>query len=167
MVANFFVPLFLVDHFGLQETQIGTLSAIVNASSALFGPLIGMAGDKWGHTKVLVIPVTAIFSFYGTLVLCPNIVFLPMIYVLNGLTGASSLISAIISNHVTKAQQPNAFAVFSIAGRIFTPISPIIGGLGYSQSPALPLLIVSLFLPLPLSLVGVLHFVQRNTKYPD
>ena len=166
MVANFFLPLFLYDYFGLQETQIGILSAVVNASGAVLGPLIGMAGDKWGHTKLLLLPVTAVFCFYGALVICPSSIFLPVIYAFNGLTfGTSSLLSATISNHITKAQQPNAFAVFSFVGRILTPVSPILGGLGYSQSPALPLLVVSLFLPLPASLVIVLHYTQRNSKY--
>ncbi len=164
MVANFFVPLFLSDHFGLQETQIGILSAIVNMSAAFFGPLIGIAGDKWGHTKILLLPVTTVFCFYGALVFCPSVAILPAIYVFNGLTGTGSLLSAIISNHITKAQQPNAFAVFSFVGRILTPVSPILGGLGYSQSPALPLLIVALFLPLPASLVGILHHTQKKSE---
>ncbi len=168
MVANFFLPLFLYDHFGLQETQIGILSAVVNASGAVLGPLIGMAGDRWGHTKILLLPVTAIFCFYGALVFSPSVLFLPAIYAFNGLTfGTSSLLSATISNHVTKAQQPNAFALFSFAGRILTPYSPILGGLGYSQSPALPLLTVFLFLPIPASLVFVLHYTQRNSKYAE
>ncbi len=168
MVANFFLPLFLSDYFGLQYTQIGILSAVVNASGAVLGPLIGIAGDRWGHTKILLLPVTAVFCFYGALVFCPSVLFLPVIYAFNGLAfGTSSLLSAVISNHVTKVQQPNAFAVFSFAGRLLTPISPIIGGLGYSQSPALPLLTVFLFLPLPASLVFILHRTHQKSEYAD
>jgi MFS family permease len=163
MVANAFVPLFLKDHFGLQEGQIGFLVSVFDASGALLGPLLGLAGDRWGHTTVLPLPIAGTLGFFGALVLAPSLLFLPGIYALYGVTYATApLLIATLSRSLPENELSSAVGVFSCLGRVLTPVSPLIGGVGYSFHPALPLSVTALALPLPLAMLLFLRRAQRR-----
>jgi hypothetical protein len=88
------------------------------------------------------------------------------VYILYGLTtGLYALLGATISRHLPQNELPYAFTVFEFAGRLFTPVAPLLGGMGYAVNPTLPLVSISVLLPLPLSLVLLLHRqVKRASK---
>jgi MFS family permease len=164
MLANAFVPLYLEDQFGLQEAQIGVLVSVFDASGALLGPLLGMAGDRWGHTTILPLPIIGTLGFFGALVLAPNLLFLPGIYALYGVTYATGpLLIATLSKSIPENEVSSGVAVFSCLGRSLTPIAPLLGGVGYALLPALPLGITSLALPIPLAILLLLRRAQRLT----
>jgi MFS family permease len=164
-VGSAFAPLFLADRFGLTEWDIGLLGTVVNASAALFGPLLGLIGDRWGHSRVVTLPVLGALGFYGLLVFCTGWLSLVLVYILYGLTtGLYALLGATISRHLPQNELPYAFTVFEFAGRLFTPVAPLLGGIGYAVNPALPLVGISLLLPLPLSLVLLLHRQVRHAN---
>ena len=163
-VAFFFVPLFLADRFGLGEGEIGLLGTVVNASASLMAPLLGLAGDRWGHTKIVVLPVIGYFGFFWLLLLCPSPLFLPWVYAFHGLAfGLYTLLSATISRHLPQDQLPSAFAAFAFASRLLSPLAPLMGGVGYALNPSIPLLAAGLLLPLPLVLTLLLH--QQTRKW--
>lgn len=163
MVANAFVPLFLKDQFGLQEAQIGVLVSVFDASGALLGPLLGIAGDRWGHTTVLPLPIVGTLGFFGALVLAPGLLFLPGIYALYGVTYATGpLLIATLSKSIPENEVSSGVAIFSCLGRSLTPIAPLLGGVGYSFHPALPLSIAALAFPLPLAMLLFLRRAQRK-----
>ena len=163
MVANAFVPLFLKDQFGFQEAQIGVLVSVFDASGALLGPLLGIAGDRWGHTTVLPLPIAGTLGFFGALVLAPSLLFLPGIYALYGVTYATGpLLIATLSKSIPENEVSSAVAIFSCLGRSLTPVAPLLGGVGYSFHPALPLSVTALALPLPLAILLFLRRAQRR-----
>lgn len=164
-ITNIFVPLYLYDRFGLVEAQIGILGAITNACGAILGPLMGWIGDRWSYTGALALPIIGTLGFFGLLVISPSVVFLPFAYGFSGfIYGLNSLANAVLSHNVPKGQLADAFAAYFLIGRSLTPISPIIGGIAFSINVALPLIISSAFLPIPLFLLVLLH---RTKKYQN
>lgn len=157
-VGSVFVPIFLVQRFGLAEWDIGVLGSVLNGSAAILGPILGALGDRWGHSRLVIMPVVGAVGFYGLLAFSTDWISLIAVYIVYGLsTGLYPLLGATISRHLPKEEVSYAFVIFEFAGRLFTPIAPLLGGLGYSVNPALPMIAISLLLPLPLSLVFVLH----------
>jgi MFS family permease len=165
-VGSVFVPIFLADRFGLAEWDIGVLGSVLNASAAVLGPVLGAIGDRWGHSRIVVLPVLGAVAFYGLLVFCTGWLFLILAYIFYGLTtGLYALLGATISRHLPQEEVSYAFVIFESAGRLFTPVAPLLGGLAYSINPALPMITISLLLPLPLSLVVILQReVRRRAK---
>ncbi len=165
-IVNIFVPLFLFDRWGLTEAQIGALGSITNASGTVLGPLMGWIGDRWSYVGALVFTVLGSFGFYGLLVLSQSVVFLPFIYAISGFIHTFSLLSAIASHHIPRGQLPDAIAAYNLLGRSLSPISPIIGGIAFAVSPALPLVMASTLIPLPLVLLFFLFLADRSIKRP-
>lgn len=165
-LADFFIPLFLHDRFGLSESYIGVLFTILSASGAILGPLLGVAGDRWGYSKVLSIPIVGSMSYYILLLLFPSPIFLPIAYIIRGLSyGGYILTNAIISHQIHPDQLPNAFAVFVLASRAITPFTPYIGGISYAIQPALPLLVSSLLLPINFLIIYMIYrFKKKESK---
>jgi MFS family permease len=157
-IANMFVPLFLFDRWALTEAQIGVFGSIRNASGAILSPLLGWVGDRWSYIGALVFPVLGTFGFYGLLVVSPSVAFFPLIYALSGLIHCFSLNTAVLSHNIPRGQLADALASYNIIARLLSPVSPIIGGVAYSFSPSLPLVITSVLTPIPLTL---LYFLKR------
>ena len=147
-LADFFVPLFLNVKFGFSEAEIGILFTILSASGAVCGPLLGVAGDRWGHAKVLAFPILGLMSYYLLLVFLPLPILLPLAYIVRGFAyGTYILTNAIISHQIHHTQLPNAFAVHVLVSRAITPFTPYLGGITYTIHPVLPLLTSGLLLP--------------------
>ncbi|MFX0169942.1 MAG: MFS transporter [Candidatus Hodarchaeota archaeon] len=162
-LADFFVPLFLNIKFGFTEAQIGVLFTILSASGALFGPLLGVAGDRWGHVKVLTFPIIGLMSYYLLLILLPLSIMLPLAYIVRGLAfGTYILTNAIISQKIHPTQLPNAFAVHVLASRAITPFTPYLGGIAYTVHPVFPLLTSGLILPINFVILFLLHRSQQS-----
>lgn len=162
-ITNIFVPLFLYDRFGLVESQIGVLGSILNASGAMLGPLLGWVGDRWSYSGALTLPVIGTLGFYGLLVLSPSAIFLPVIYGFSGfIFGLNPLVNTILSHYIPKGQLPDALSAFYLIGRMLSPISPIFGGIAFSFNAALPLIIASGFLPVPLVLLYMVHRASKQ-----
>lgn len=163
--ADFFVPLYLYDKFGLEESSIGVLFTILSASGAILGPLLGVAGDRWGYTKMLSIPILGSISYYALLFFIPVPIFLPLAYVVRGLSyGGYILTNAIISHQIHPSQLPNAFATFVLTSRAISPLTPYVGGLSYAFQPALPLIASSLILPLNFGIIYLIYRAQKTEK---
>lgn len=160
-IANMFIPLFLYDRWGLTEAQIGFLGSITNTSGTILGPLMGWLGDRWSYTGALIFPVLGTFGFYALLVVNPLVTFLPFIYLVSGFVHCFSLNSAVLSHNISRGQLPDALAVYNLVGRSLSPLSPIIGGVAFSVTPSLPLVIASIFTPIPSIM---LYFMYRAVK---
>ena len=48
-----FVPLFLVDHFGILKESAAALVAVINSAGLWAGPLGGYLSDRWGRVPVI------------------------------------------------------------------------------------------------------------------
>jgi len=163
-IANMFVPLFLFDRWGLNEAQIGLLGSITNGSGSFLGPLMGWLGDRWSYTGTLIFPVIGTFGFYGLLLVSPSIAFLPFVYAFGGFVHCFSLNSAILSHNIPRGQLADALAAYNLLARSLSPLSPIIGGIAFSLTPALPLLITSALTPLPLTILFFLNRADKRVK---
>ena len=161
-IVNMFVPLFLFDRWGLTEAQIGVLGSILNCSGAILSPLVGWVGDRWSYVGALTFPVLGTFGFYGLLVINPSLALLPLIYAFGGFIHCFSLNNAILSHNIPRGQLADALAAYNIIARSLSPLSPVIGGMAYSITPSLPLIITSAMIPIPLTL---LYFIQRSVKH--
>jgi MFS family permease len=160
-IANMFVPLFLYDRWGLVEAQIGVLGSIMNASGTILGPLLGWIGDRWSYTGALAFAVLGTFGFYGVLIISPSVALLPFIYVISGFVHCFSLNNAVLSHNIPRGQLPDALATYNLVGRSLSPLSPIIGGIAFSMTPGLPLMITSTLTPIP---ILILFFLNRAVK---
>jgi MFS family permease len=164
-VGSVFVPVFLAQHFGLAEWDIGLLGGVLNGSAAVLGPVLGVLGDRWGHSRLVALPVLGTIGFYGLLAFSTDWLSLLFAYVVYGLSvGLYPLLGASISRHLPQEQVSYAFVIFEFAGRVLTPIAPSLGGLAYSLNPALPMIAVSFLLPIPLGLVLLLHRVEERQE---
>ncbi len=162
-LAYSFLPLFLRDRFGFNTTQIGLLGSILNTSATIFGPLLGAAADKYGFTGIITLKVFTSIGFFSLLVLTPSPIFLPAIYAIHGLSYRLNLIlMAVFSRHLSPAQLPNAIAVFSASGRVLSPLTPFLGGIGYAIGPSIPLFYGGLLIFLPLIFVVLLFRAQKH-----
>jgi MFS family permease len=163
--ADFFIPLFLNIKFGFTEAQIGILFTILSASGAIFGPLLGGAGDRWGHAKVLAFPIVGLMGYYVLLVFLPIPLLLPLAYIVRGLAyGTYILTNAIISRQIHHTQLPNAFAVHVLVSRAITPLTPYLGGITYTLHPVLPILTSGLILPVNFIILFLLHRTQKSQQ---
>lgn len=166
-VGSVFVPIFLAQRFGLAEWDIGVLGSVLNGSAAVLGPLLGALGDRWGHSRLVVLPVLGAVGFYGLLAFSTDWLSLILVYIVYGLsTGLYPLLGASISRHLPQEEMSYAFVIFEFAGRLFTPIAPLLGGFAYTINPALPMIAISLLLPLPLSLAFVLYRAEARHRAP-
>jgi DHA1 family multidrug resistance protein-like MFS transporter len=164
--ADFFVPLYLYDKFSLDESSIGVLFTILSTSGAILGPLLGVAGDRWGYTKTLSIPIIGSIGYYALLFIIPVPIFLPLAYIIRGLSyGGYILTNAIISHQIHPSQLPNAFATFVLTSRAITPFTPYIGGISYAIQPALPLIASSLILPINFGIIYLIYRAQKTEKH--
>ncbi len=164
-IAGYFLPLYLYDRFGLIESQIGALTAVLHLTVLLSGPLIGAAADRWGFSGFIALTVACDFTFFGIILFSPTIFFLPVAYAVLGVgSRLSLLLMALFSQYLIPDQLPNAFAVFSFSSRLLTPISPLLGGFGYAINPSFPLVFVIFTAPLPMSLVFLLYRAQKQEK---
>jgi MFS family permease len=164
-LAYSFLPLFLRDRFGFNTTQIGLLGSILNTSAAIFGPLLGAAADKFGFTGVITFKVFTSIGFFSLLVYAPSPIFLPAIYAIHGLSYRLNLIlMAVFSRHLLTEQLPNAMAVFSASGRVLSPFTPLLGGIGYTIDPSIPLFYGGLLIFLPLIFVVLLYRAQKQNS---
>lgn len=163
--TSFFLPLYLKDHFTLQETHIGVLTSIQNGSGTLLGPLLSAASDRYGYTKILPLPLTSYYTTLALLIIVPTPALLPPVYAYLGCYQSTySILNALISHNIQPEQLPNAFALTSAIQRSLTPLTPTLGGITYAINPTLPLATSTLLLPLPLTLALLLHKTNQTTK---
>jgi predicted MFS family arabinose efflux permease len=159
-----FIPLFLEDVWGLQEDIIGILIAIFNGSAVLVAPLIGVAGDRVGYTKILPLPIVGLLGSLGLLVIAPSFLWLYPIFALRGtFFGVFSLVNALVSKHLSQGQLQKAFTTYTFLQRLPSPITPLLGGMAYGLDPSLPFVVSALLIPLPL-IINILLY--REEKHP-
>jgi hypothetical protein len=92
------------------------------------------------------------------------VAFVPYIYAISGFIHTFSLVTATLSHNIPRGQLPDAISAFNVLGRSFSPLSPIIGGIAFSASPALPLMISSILMPIPLFFLVLLYREEKRTK---
>ncbi len=159
-----FIPLFLEDHWGLQEDIIGILMAIFNGSAVLLAPLIGVVGDRIGYTKILPLPIFGLLASLGLMVIVPSSLWLYPIFAFRGtFFGVFSLMNALVSNHLPQEQIQGAFTTYTFLQRLPSPITPIFSGIVYGLDPSIPFVVSALLFPLPLAINVLLH---REEKHP-
>ncbi len=164
-VASYFIPLYLYDRFGLIESQIGALNAVMNTTILVAGPLLGAAADRWGFSGFIAISVASYLTFFGAILSSPSALYLPIAYVLNGIGARfSMLLMALFPRYLKPDHLPNAFAVYAFFGYILTPFSPLLGGFGYAINPSWPLAAVAFTTPIPLVFVFLLYRAQKSMK---
>lgn len=159
-----FIPLFLEDHWGLQEDIIGILMAIFNGSAVLLAPLIGVVGDRVGYTKILPLPIFGLLASLGLMVIVPSSLWLYPIFAFRGtFYGVFSLMNALVSKNIPQEQIQGAFTTYTFLQRLPSPITPILSGIVYGLDPSLPFVVSALLFPIPLAINVLLH---REEKHP-
>ena len=162
-----FIPLFLEDHWGLQEDVIGVLMAIFNGSAVLLAPLIGIAGDRVGYSKILPLPIFGLLGSLGLIVIAPSPLWLYPIFAVRGtFFGIFSLMNALASKHIPQDQMQSAFTTYTFLQRLPSPITPLFGGISYGLDPSLPFIVSTFILPFPLAINVLLHRAEKHRIKP-
>ena len=121
---------FYAEHFGASPTVVGLLVSVYAFCQLIAGPMLGQLSDQMGRKPVLT--VSQIGTFIGFLVLAwaPNLAFVFLGRVIDGLTaGNLSIAQAYIADVTAPRERARAFAVIGIAFGIGFLIGP--GASGY------------------------------------
>ncbi len=121
---------FYAEHFGASPSVVGLLVSTYALCQLVAGPVLGQISDHAGRKPVLT--VSQIGTFIGFLVLAwaPNLFFVFLARILDGLTaGNLSIAQAYIADVTAPKERARAFAVIGIAFGIGFLIGP--GASGY------------------------------------
>src|SRR5258708_36410296 len=121
---------FYAEHFGASPTVVGLLVSTFALSQLIAGPVLGQISDRVGRKPVLTVSQMGTFAGFLVLAYAPNLFFVFLARIIDGLTaGNLSIAQAYIADVTTPKERARAFAVIGIAFGIGFLIGP--GAPGY------------------------------------
>jgi len=124
---------FYAEHFGASPAVVGLLVSTYAVCQLVAGPVLGQLSDHLGRKPVLTVSQVGTFVGFLVLAYAPNLFFVFLARVIDGLTaGNLSIAQAYIADVTTPKERARAFAVIGIAFGIGFLIGP--GASGYLTS---------------------------------
>ena len=121
---------FYAEHFGASPTVVGILISTYALCQLLAGPVLGQLSDRAGRKPVLTASQMGTFAGFLVLAYAPNLFFVFLARIIDGLTaGNLSIAQAYIADVTAPKDRARAFAVIGIAFGIGFLIGP--GASGY------------------------------------
>jgi MFS family permease len=121
---------FYAEHFGASPTVAGLLVSTYALCQLLAGPVLGQISDHVGRKPVLQVSQVGTFAGFLVLAYAPNLTFVFLGRVIDGLTaGNLSIAQAYIADVTAPKERARAFAVIGIAFGIGFLVGP--GASGY------------------------------------
>ena len=158
---------FYAEHFGASPTVVGLLVSSYALCQLVAGPVLGQISDHVGRKPVLIVSQLGTFAGFLVLAYAPNLFFLFVGRVIDGLTaGNLSIAQAYIADVTAPKERARAFAVIGIAFGIGFLIGP--GASGYLTThygfhvPILCAAALSL-----LSIVGTTFLLPSTPPHPE
>ena len=121
---------FYAEHFGASPTVVGLLVSSYALCQLVAGPVLGQISDRVGRKPVLTVSQLGTFAGFLVLAFAPNLFFVFLGRVIDGLTaGNLSIAQAYIADVTTPKERARSFAIIGIAFGIGFLIGP--GASGY------------------------------------
>src|SRR3954469_1106115 len=120
---------FYAEHFGASPTVVGLLVSSYALCQLVAGPVLGQISDQVGRKPVLLVSQLGTFAGFLVLATAPNLFFLFVGRVIDGLTaGNLSIAQAYIADVTAPKDRARSFAVIGIAFGIGFLIGPGLSG---------------------------------------
>jgi MFS family permease len=120
---------FYAEHFGARPTVVGLLVSTYALCQLVAGPVLGQISDQVGRKPVLLVSQIGTFIGFIVLAYAPNLFFVFLARVIDGLTaGNLSIAQAYIADVTAPKERARAFAVIGIAFGIGFLVGPGISG---------------------------------------
>src|ERR1700730_12987025 len=121
---------FYAEHFGASPTVVGLLVSTYALCQLVAGPVLGQISDQVGRKPVLAVSQIGTLAGFLVLAFAPNLFFVFLARVIDGLTaGNLSIAQAYIADVTAPKERARAFAVIGIAFGIGFLVGP--GASGY------------------------------------
>ena len=149
---------FYAEHFGASPTVVGLLVSTYALCQLVAGPVLGQLSDHLGRKPVLTASQIGTFAGFLVLAYSPNLFFVFLARIIDGLTaGNLSIAQAYIADVTAPKDRARAFAVIGIAFGIGFLIGP-----GGYQVPILCAAALSL-----LSILGTTFLLPAVRAHPE
>jgi DHA1 family tetracycline resistance protein-like MFS transporter len=124
---------FYAERFGASPSVVGLLVSVYALCQLLAGPVLGQISDRIGRKPVLMVSQLGTFVGFLVLAFAPNLAFVFLGRIIDGLTaGNLSIAQAYIADVTAPKNRAKAFAIIGIAFGIGFLIGP--GASGYLSS---------------------------------
>jgi MFS transporter, DHA1 family, tetracycline resistance protein len=139
------LPLYAQREFGMSPQTITLLATIFFAAQFVAGPFLGRLSDKRGRLPILILSQIGTAVSFLMLALAPNVAFLFLARLLDGITGGNIIVAQAYITDITPREKRTQslgliFAVFGL-GFIF---GPALGGiLSAAFGPRIPYVIAA------------------------
>lgn len=133
---------FYAKTFNVSDELTGYLVASYSIAQFFAGPILGSMSDRLGRRPVLIFSQLVAMAGYVLLAFAPNIIFLFLARIIDGLGGgAVTIAQAYIADTTEPEERSGAMAVIGIAFGLGFMVGPMLGGIlahsfGY-EAPAL------------------------------
>ncbi len=120
---------FYAEHYGASPSVVGLLVSTYAVCQLLAGPMLGQVSDHVGRKPVLLVSQVGTFIGFIVLAYAPNLFFVFLARVIDGLTaGNLSIAQAYIADVTAPKERARAFAVIGIAFGIGFLVGPGVSG---------------------------------------
>ena len=121
---------FYAEQFGASATVVGLLVSTYALCQLVAGPVLGQISDRVGRKPVLLVSQLGTFLGFLVLAFAPNLFFVFLARIIDGLTaGNLSIAQAYIADVTPPKERSKAFAVIGIAFGIGFLVGPGVSGL--------------------------------------
>lgn len=153
---------FYAQHFGAKPIVVGALVSAYAVCQFLSGPILGRWSDRFGRKRVLFLSQVGTFAGFLIMAFAPNLFFLFLGRVLDGLTaGNITVAQAAISDVTVPAKRVKAFGIIGVSFGLGFLLGPAISGVLVDYGMSAPIFAAA-FLSF-LSILGTL-FLLPNRK---
>jgi MFS family permease len=130
MMAFAFYTVYAVNDHGLSESAVGLMTGILMATQVTANPLMGWAGDRWGHRRILQIGVLAAVLSAAFAWFASSAAWFYPVFILAGIAYVAAWTTpmAMTLEFSSEADRP---AYIGLANTLVAPstmLAPIIGG---------------------------------------
>lgn len=131
--------------FGLSDFQNGLLFASYSICQFVSTPIIGRLSDKYGRRPMLLLSISGTALSFFTLAFSPNVMFLFVARMLDGLTAGNIPVAfAVISDTTQPEERAGAFGIIGAAFSFGFVFGPAISALTIGISESLPFIIAGI-----------------------
>ncbi len=136
------LPLYASQHFGASDTVVTLLATSYFAAQFIAGPILGRLSDRFGRIPVLTVSLFGTFLSFIMLGLAPNLTWLFLARILDGITGGNVIVAqAYITDITPREFRTRALGITALAFGLGYIIGPGVGGLLQVLSPETPFIV--------------------------
>lgn len=125
-----FYVIYAINHFQMDEFTAGLMSATLTAAGIFANPLMGWAGDRWGHRRLLLLGVFAAILSSTVAWLAPTLDWFYLVMILSGMANVAfwTIALTLTVEFGKEIERPTYIGLSNTLVAPATILSPILGG---------------------------------------